>query len=67
MIQVPQRKIIREYVTEEIVETEVVTYEEVPTRTRYIKQVPAPTKRIPVKTQTYTPQPVKQIIYRKGD
>lgn len=55
LVQVPQRAVVREYVTEEVVEVETVTYEEAP-RQRVIKRVPVYTKAVPVKAQ-----PVKRV------
>ena len=62
MIQVPQRAVVREYVTEETVNVQVVTYEEVPTRRRVIQPAPQPVKRVPTKRV-----PVKRVKSVKGN
>lgn len=60
-VQVPQRAVVREYVTMETVEVDVVTYEEEPTRTRVIERTPAPQPTKPV----YIKQS-KPVRYIKG-
>ncbi len=57
MIEVPRRAVVREYVTEETVDVEVVTYENAPRR-RVIRQAPAPRPSKPV--------PAKRVRSIKG-
>ncbi len=61
MVQVPQRAVVREYVTEEYVDVPVTTYETVPAK-RTIHYAPAPVKRV----KTIKSAPVKRVKYRKG-